>query len=687
MLMSQLVAGMGSEGRRKISESRLGRWLACNGAHTDANPQDDPAIIVAEAYAGLPPYAVAVADAMLLSFGPTPREEECLVAELKQQARLSGSEARSGLARLGEAGMAFAIRRAWGEQWWVLPSDLYAILMNLAFPSGLENERWPETEVLPLMDGGGQFLAAPLPFERTFMYGLSIIARSDAALTAKGILPKKTVDKLSVLFHSIEAPLEPFALRKNQGGQYPLGVAVFLEAANALGLLEVRERRCAVLEQPLDVWLRNPNRDRLLQDWLTSRLTEIAGPYSSSCADILSLRGREGGDCWRSECELAQIEERRLGKRQTGGKTADWQRQSRWAGIWLELFYAFGWLELGHPAKATGGERLYRWKSRVEEGGSELIIQPSGELIAGPGCEFACRWELELIAERKLDGELTQYAISPRTISAALELGRTKKTICDFLLASSRLELLPPSLEAILEQWTDSVGQFQFVQATLLRCGSPERADWLARQPEARPLLVQRLGLTDFVVEGDQVSKLRKLLQQAGYPPRKGVSASFGRDNNANEMAYPAFRSNASDSTSIGANYTEERDTYRVAAEGVYVADPVSLRQCPVVDHPWPERLLASDWQSVPHMWSNQLREYHLSTRKELLQKAIALETAVKLRADGKLRAFIPERLEQRDGEWSVIGVWQERDASDEARLSPEMWDEMGIAMPEGLLL
>jgi hypothetical protein len=662
--------------------------MAAQAGHAAADLNDESPAWISEAYASLPRYAADVLHAMLISCGPTPWEEERLVAELRRQARLSGSEVRTGLVRLGEAGIAFAIRRAWGEQWWVMPSDLYNVLLQQAYPGSAKDERPHALEVLPLMDETGRFQAPPLPFERVFMYGLSYLARSDAALTGKGLLPKKTIEKLEALFASIESSIEPFALPRSHGGQYPLGVAVFLEAAHALGLLELREQLYALREQRLRSWLGNPNRARMLQDWLVSRLTEIAGPYSSPCSDILCSRDSGGEAGWQSERALSIAEERRLGTRQAGRKPADWQKHSSWTGVWLDLFHAFGWLELGQEADAgSGGERLYRWKSRSEESPAELIIQPSGELLAGPGCAFACRWELELIAERKLDGELTQYALTSRALANALELGRTKRSILEFLLAASGLEQLPPSIDMIVEQWASGAGQFEFVQATLLRCGSQERADWLAGQPDAMPWVIRRLGPTEFVVEGDQISKLRKLLQQAGYPPRKGVSASFdGRDVESG-LSYPEYRFGPEKSPRSDEPFNDEADGGPTGTEGLFVNDPALLRHCALSETPVPERLHTSDWQSVPQMWSNQLRDYHPSTRKELLQKAIALETSVRMKSDGEVRIFIPERLEQRGGEWAVIGAWRGQATEAEALLSPDMWDEMGIALPEGLPL
>jgi hypothetical protein len=57
------------------------------------------------------------------------------------------------------------------------------------------------------------------------------------------------------------------------------------------------------------------------------------------------------------------------------------------------------------------------------------------------------------------------------------------------------------------------------------------------------------------------------------------------------------------------------------------------------------------------------------------------------MKSDGEVRIFIPERLEQRGSEWAVIGAWRGQATEAEALLSPDMWDEMGIALPEGLPL
>ncbi|MHA6484609.1 helicase-associated domain-containing protein [Paenibacillus sp. strain BS8-2] len=662
-----------------------------------------------EVYQSLPRYASIVMDTMMLACGPTPWEEEQLVAELRHQAQLAGSEVRTALAHLGEAGLVYVMRRAWGEQWWVIPSDLYIALWPSIYPcEELHSGYWQSSEVLPLMDVQGQFRASVIPFERTFMYGLSLLASNDASFTSKGLLVKKTTDRLASLFQSIELSLAPFNLQRSQTSRYPLGVAIFLEAAHALGLVKERDGQFILCQEPLSNWLRDSNRDHVLQDWLISRLSEAAGAYSSSCGDLCSLRIGEGRETWRAESALVLVEERRRRNRTERRKLAGTQENIRWSSVWLEVFSAFGWLEFGQPAAhSTNNERLYRWKSRVMERVSELLIQPSGELIAGPGFSYVGRWELELIAERRQDGELTHYMLSARTIAAAIELGRTKSSITDFLLQASGSKQLPSQLAAMIEQWASSASQFEFVQATLLHCGSSERADWLASHPEVQAFEIQRIGLSDFVVQTDQITMLRKLLQQSGFPPRKGVASSLLGEKSSNiKQVYPKFplheqptqivddqvrEGEGADETELGVTLsTTHRPEYGyqvrlIGMEGLYVSDPGMLRQCALADVPVPDRLVHAEWQSLPQMWSTQLRAYHLSTRKELLQKAIALELSVRLKTEGELRSFVPERLEQRGADWSVVGVWRDPELREEVRLSPEMWDEMGISLPEGL--
>lgn len=714
MLMEQLMLRLPSEWRRTLDSSPIWKLVAeATTARGDGTTSVGPKTAVADAYALLPKYAAEVLDVMLLHTGPAPIEEEKLVSGLRMQARLAGAQIRTGLARLGEAGLAFAIRRAWGERWWVIPSDLYVLLMNHIYPYECGEEQLRNaSEVLPLMDANGQFLSSPVPFERTFMYGLSYIARSDAALTSKGLLPKKMIDRLAAMFQPIEASLAPFGLQTAHAGQYPLGVALFLEAAYALELIELRDRRLVLLQPQLQRWLHEPRRSRQLQDWLVSRLTEVAGADSAACADILGQRGGEAADgSWRVEHVLLAAEDKRLSLRDAARRSADWRMQSRWPGLWLDVFHSFGWLELGQPIDSVdGSERLFRWRMTPVEQKAELMIQPSGELIAGPGCGYACRWELELIAERRSDEEWTQYDLTAHSIASAFELGRTQSSIVQFLLAAADTDRLPPSLETMLEQWASSACQFDFVQATLLRCSSPERAEWLAGQPQAAPYILERVGPALFVVEEKQVSTLRKLLQQAGFSPRKGIAPSWINEE-AEESAvggypeiplhaYPAFvpvDDELAEAEGDGRLETERRSLpIFQGQEGIFLSDPALLRRCELASEPAPDRLQSADWESVPHMWSKQLREYHLSTRKELLQRAISLETSVRMRTGGEWRIFIPDRLEQRGSDWAVTGIWGDRDAVQSAepgaehaeesvRLTPDMWDEMGIALPDGL--
>ncbi|QNK54630.1 helicase-associated domain-containing protein [Paenibacillus sp. PAMC21692] len=684
MLIQQMMVRLPSEWHRKVIGTPIGE-LASN--LSDGQSAAAIAAAVAKTCEGLPPYAMKVLGAMLLICGPSPMEEEKLTAMLRQHTARPGAEIRSGLARLGEAGIAFAIRKGWGERWWVMPSDAYVPLMNRIYECLPLSEAVPaDAEVLPPMDKNGVFQSLPVPYERIFLYGLALLDKLDTGVTAKGLLAKKTIDRLAALFRPIEVALEPFGLQRTHDIHYPMGAALFLEGVHALDLVELRNgEELRLRKKQLHKWLQlhSTTRARQLQDWLISRLTEAAGSDSAICAAIVGQRTRGGGD-WGREGLLRQWEARRNGvlQRDFGHGSADLTLESRWPDIWLQLFYDFGWLELGRlMIDGDTGEDLFRWRSEPAPLEGELIVQPSGELIAGPGCPYACRWELEAIAERRGDGELTEYVLTAASIAAALEHGWTRDAISRFLQEAAVMPSLPAALESMLEQWASRACQFEFTQATLLRCGSEDRADWLAAQVQSQPFELQRIGPAVFVVDAAHVSPLRKLLQQAGFPPRKGVSPKWRA---------PEEESFASIINAEDAEDAEDAEWQPVipvpGVEGLYVADHASIRRCELASDPVPERLLAADWSSVPQMWSRQLRDYHLSTRKELLQKAITLETSVRIMTNQGMRTFVPERLEGRGGmEWSVAGSWGDNVSDQLVRLTPDMWGEMGIDLPDGI--
>jgi hypothetical protein len=81
-------------------------------------------------------------------------------------------------------------------------------------------------------------------------------------------------------------------------------------------------------------------------------------------------------------------------------------------------------------------------------------------------------------------------------------------------------------------------------------------------------------------------------------------------------------------------------------------------------------------------MWTKQLRTYHHSTRRELIEQALEWQTPVQLRIERELRSFVPEKLEQQESGWAVVGLLRDEPDRQPIRLTPDMWEEMRLVIP-----
>lgn len=92
----------------------------------------------------------------------------------------------------------------------------------------------------------------------------------------------------------------------------------------------------------------------------------------------------------------------------------------------------------------------------------------------------------------------------------------------------------------------------------------------------------------------------------------------------------------------------------------------------PSLDEIYPE------YDALPSAWLKDCRTYHHSTRKQLIQKAIEWRTHLKLRMSGNDIKFVPTRLHEQSGSWSVSGWLQ----AEERNLMPDEWEEMQLVLP-----
>ncbi|MCQ6560368.1 helicase-associated domain-containing protein [Paenibacillus mendelii] len=85
----------------------------------------------------------------------------------------------------------------------------------------------------------------------------------------------------------------------------------------------------------------------------------------------------------------------------------------------------------------------------------------------------------------------------------------------------------------------------------------------------------------------------------------------------------------------------------------------------------------------VPLVWRSQMRAYHKSTRRELMERALNWRVPVNLSVMGTIIPFVPDELVDGMGDWAVSGRLLKNCGAEPVKLKPDMWDEMMLVIPK----
>ncbi|MFD0587935.1 helicase-associated domain-containing protein [Paenibacillus sp. GCM10027627] len=674
MKLDEVIGRLSTEEIEAISGSSVWQPIISRGIAWHEAMRDREC--AAEAASRLSRYAKEVLKTMLLRFGAEPAEEEKLLSGILLHSILAKAECKAGLTELVQCGVLFAVKKVWGERMYFMPVECFWVWQQAFFPF---HSTKVDGRIKPIATETGGYAVVKEPFGRKLLYMLAQLAQSESAFTAKGVLSKKTIAKLEQSLELDEGLLRQSGLRWTLGEHYPLAVAAAFFAASEFGLVRRHQDGMEVAGDGLNRWLQvhNSRRERMLQERLCGCLLQSLGAGAGAHFASAALSLPAGA--WHCSDEVSEYARQLMAALSPIQHISDANNriEEHSGEQWLLLLSEFGWIELAETETGSGSAaaRVFRWKAELDEELDELIVQPNGELIAGAGTRFAVRWELELIARRLNGEEPIIYRLEPERVGAAVELGRTKETIVRFLEEACGGEPLPTTVAAMLEEWTKKACRYSFSEVTLLICDSPEQAELALSMPELAPFLLQRLGENDILVDASSVGEIRRLLQKAGYPPRKGIGAG------STEVAgsYPFI--------SISNEGIIERvDEIKAEAEaGAWIYEPFSMRHFEMERLPEADVInLEAAMEKLPAAWWKQLRNYHGSTRKEMMQQAVSIGMAVQLRVLGELRFFVPDQVEQRGAEWGVTGRMISGDWPEPIRLTPDMWEEMKIIVPGG---
>ncbi|RKN86657.1 helicase-associated domain-containing protein [Paenibacillus ginsengarvi] len=605
---------------------------------------------------------------LLRRFGCAPFDYAKL--EKAGQKELSGAAIKVGLIRLSRKGIVFALRRKWGETDYVLPEDTFAIWRALLLPCD-------EKELLYAGGDAATDSEYRPGMAAYLLFALSYLAKEDVTITQKGGLHKRHAGRLSAI---VPIPDSEAAAEANGGSA---AVSLLLTAAQRLGLLEQKNDRLTVSPGGLNDWFARTEarmNSRLYDEWKRScGLLEHTWLQHACC--LLERLPEESWISIASVCaQLKEVGPLSSGAIVTTGADESGHQAERLSST-IRSLAAWGWAETGC---SPSGERLFRWIRKpgpFEEDidckpdagamppvpAATLFVQPDFELIATPDCKYDVRWELEMIAQRVRHEHIAVYRITRESMLRAFDEGRTAEQTVAFLEKHAKFGV-PDHVRTSILQWGDQQSQLQIETKTVLTFRDERTAQNVLRDEHIGQWLGEALGPAVWEVRADKAEELRAYLTRSGYSPGS-------KKRNSGEAASPRTAWSGDEGEGVSA----------VKAAGGRATDYKGLIYSkPAVKYYDSERIFSKvedvypGLQEIPPMWLKDCRTYHLSTRKEIVQKALEWKALLKLRTSGRDTVLIPVRMDGTRDDWAVTGFEQ----AAEVRLAPDGWEEMQLILP-----
>ncbi|MNP07768.1 hypothetical protein D3C76_998110 [compost metagenome] len=298
-----------------------------------------------------------------------------------------------------------------------------------------------------------------------------------------------------------------------------------------------------------------------------------------------------------------------------------------------------------------------------------IFVQPDFEILVPPDVSFLFRWELEAFCENVTVDTMSVYRLTRNSVALGAEWGRSPQAILELLQKHS--SGVPDNVKLALEQWGKEMGRTLMEEKLLLRCIDSQAADIITSLPSLEDI-VERIGPLHFIVSTDHEPKVRKALEEVKLsPPKRRIEGS-------DEPDYPVLETSQ-------------------ALEGITAFSPASNRQGWIFngkDHHFYEQdttipdfeALFPGLQDIPAMWIKEMRTYHDSTARKMVEQAIQWRTKIKLSISGETVLCIPEGI-QGGEKWSLRGrLYKDIDnhsQGEEVVLTPDDWDELALVLPE----
>ncbi|WP_281887853.1 helicase-associated domain-containing protein [Paenibacillus sp. YYML68] len=610
---------------------------------------------------------------------------------------MSGAETAAGLAGLRRKGLILAFRKTWGELLYVLPSDALPRWQRLLFANAAE---WESAEQVagPSVE---PIACTVRPIREPAVTVLDLLvfsAKQELKLTKGGVLMKRTVQRLGELLGWQQDDFCGVPLKHAHADTYPLPVALLLDWLLRLGLLAEQQGELKVQKSALHTFLSGTR--SLQNDQLYALWRGAAWPQASWLQHAaLCLEAAPEGAWLEPAAIVSKLQ--RAGLLPAAGEEHRFEYVRRLEEQWLRPLHALGWLEKG----LAGGEAtrtVYAWHCRpftsvssvmsgtsVSQGTAVLamsadtameaeapfVLQPDFDVLIPPDAPLKLQWELLCFTEALKRDTLSVCKLTKSSVKHALEQGRCADDILCFLEKHCAYGV-PDNVRIAVEQWARPFGLTKLSRAVLLRCADVDTASAIGRLPHAAKYLAEPLGELHYRVEEEHVPALAAALEKAGFMPEVALD---GAGEHAS-LRYPQL---------VSADEEEETVRTAAAADGncqglLYARSSLAYYQ---LETRLPESHdLYPELRDIPASWLKDYRSYHASTRRDIVERAIALRTLLQIRRNGADCRIVPRKVQDTRGTWCVTalerGGTSEEANTGELRLLADEWEEMKLILP-----
>ena len=594
-------------------------------------------------------------------------------------ASMSGAALRVGVYELRKRGLIYAVRKAWGDQLFFIPTDLYAPLQHLRLPMQLEPASIDMSDLTVTHEAGRGL-------EYELFYLLAAIAKVGAPLTAKGTLHKKHIQKMLSSLQITVRDLVPLQLQYPNPDTLPSSIALVLDVGFRFGLLRKTPEAYELDHDTLFRWLsqnRITMQQRLWQLWLTFQ--PFPERWVQQCMYALAGASHDQGVWYEVSSVSSWINQHRMDMKL---RSSDHDIEDL-IESWLAVLCAFGWMELG---TTLDGERLFRYTINAGLGlplpaglekqeepskpmNGRFHVQPDLEIIVPPDVSFLTRWELECCADLVRSEHVAVYRLTKDSYMRAVDQGRTLQSMIEFLGQKS-LSGVPESVKATMDHWHQQYGRVYLSEVVLLRCEDAEMVERIRGLAQILPQITP-IGAFDFIVPRDQVDALRSTLDKAGVTPKRQIESSAGDET---KLGFARFDADVVASAD-GSEGNHDPEAPQTSSQGfIYTQQSVQYYE---LDTSLPTREdLFPEITGISPMWLQQLRTYHASTVKEIIERAVAWQTHIRLGNKKESIIVLPHQVWSNGGAWSLKGFIVGQADIGVQEVSSGTWDHIQLILP-----